>query len=75
MNKNPVTETKLNIHQVVENANILQSVVEAQAEEIKILCERYAEDIQFLKMAMNNMYVMMTSTNCQIQQPNWIWLK
>lgn len=38
-NNKPVSETKLNIHQVVENANILQSVVEAQAEEIKALRE------------------------------------
>ncbi len=39
-NKNPVQETKLNIHQVVENANILQGVVEAQATEIKALREQ-----------------------------------
>lgn len=38
-NTKPVSETKLNIHQVVENANILQSVVEAQALEIKTLRE------------------------------------
>ena len=38
-NKNPVSETRLNIHQVSENARILQSVVEAQAEEIKALRE------------------------------------
>ena len=39
-NKSPVQETKLNIHQVAENARILQSVVEAQAEEIKALREQ-----------------------------------
>jgi hypothetical protein len=39
-NKNPVTETKLNIHQIVENARILQIVVDVQAEKIKILCEQ-----------------------------------
>jgi hypothetical protein len=38
-NKKPVAETKLNIHQLAENATILQSVVEAQAEEIKALRE------------------------------------
>ena len=61
MNKNPVTETKLNIHQVVENANILQSVVEAQAEEINALHQCHADDIQRLQMAMNNMYSTMNN--------------
>ncbi|MFY7729666.1 MAG: hypothetical protein ACOVRN_09135 [Flavobacterium sp.] len=41
-NKTPVQETKLNIHQVAENARILQSVVEAQANEIKSLREQVA---------------------------------
>jgi hypothetical protein len=41
-NKTPVQETKLNIHQVAENARILQSVVEAQAKEIKALREQLA---------------------------------
>jgi hypothetical protein len=41
-NKTPVQETKLNIHQVAENARILQSVVEAQANEIKALREQLA---------------------------------
>jgi hypothetical protein len=41
-NKTPVAETKLNIHQVAENARILQSVVEAQANEIKALREQLA---------------------------------
>ena len=41
-NKIPVAETKLNIHQVAENARILQSVVEAQANEIKALREQLA---------------------------------
>jgi hypothetical protein len=41
-NKNPVQETKLNLHQVVENAKILQGVVEAQAAEIKALREQLA---------------------------------
>ena len=39
-NKSPVQETKLNIHQVVENTRILQSVVEAQAKEIKAMREQ-----------------------------------
>ena len=39
-NKSPVQETKLNIHQVAENARILQSVVEAQAKEIKAMREQ-----------------------------------
>jgi hypothetical protein len=42
-NKIPVSETKLNIHQVVENARILQSVVEKQAEEIKVMREQLLE--------------------------------
>ena len=41
-NKTPVQETKLNIHQVVENARILQGVVEGQAAEIKALREQLA---------------------------------
>ena len=41
-NKTPVQETKLNIHQVAENARILQSVVETQAKEIKALREQLA---------------------------------
>jgi hypothetical protein len=41
-NKTPVQETKLNIHQVVENARILQGVVEAQAADIKALREQLA---------------------------------
>jgi hypothetical protein len=40
-NKSPVQESKLNIHQVVENARILQGVVDAQAEEIKALREQW----------------------------------
>jgi hypothetical protein len=70
MNKNPVTETRLNIHQVVENANILQSVVEAQAEEIKALHQCHADDIQRLQMAMNNLYGMFSSMCCQINKQN-----
>lgn len=54
-NKNPVTETRLNIHQVVENANILQSVVEAQAEEIKAMRERYSGDIHRLHQTIQEM--------------------
>ena len=54
-NKNPVTETRLNIHQVVENANILQSVVEAQAQEIKALRERYSGDIHRLHQTIQEM--------------------
>jgi len=54
-NKNPVTETRLNIHQVVENANILQSVVEAQAEEIKALRERHSGDIHRLHQTIHEM--------------------
>ena len=42
-NKSPVQETKLNIHQIVENARILQSVVEAQAEEMKALREQLSK--------------------------------
>jgi hypothetical protein len=42
-NKNPVPETKLNLHQVVENARILQGVVEGQAAEIKALREQLAQ--------------------------------
>jgi hypothetical protein len=48
-NKKPVSETKLNIHQLAENATILQSVVEAQAEEIKALRE------ELTKLAMKGM--------------------
>ena len=53
--KNPVTETRLNIHQVVENANILQSVVEAQAQEIKALREQYSGDIHRLHQTIQEM--------------------
>ena len=42
-NKNPVAETTLNIHQLAENANILQAVVFKQAEEIAILKEMVAK--------------------------------
>ena len=66
MNKNPVTETKLNIHQVVENANILQSVVEAQAEEIKAMKESHADDIKCIQMTINNIYDILSSVCCQI---------
>ena len=41
-NKSPVQETKLNIHQLAENARILQGVVEAQAADIKALREQLA---------------------------------
>ncbi len=54
-NKNPVTETKLNIHQLAENANILQSVVEAQGEEIKALRERHSGDIHRLQQTIHEM--------------------
>ena len=54
-NKNPVTETRLNIHQVVENANILQSVVEAQAEEIKALKESHGVAIHRLHQTIHEM--------------------
>ena len=56
-NKNPVTETKLNIHQVVENANILQSVVEAQAEEIRIMREQHRTDIHRLHQTIHDMLI------------------
>jgi len=38
-NKNPVTETTLNIHQVVENARILQDLVFKQVDQIERLQE------------------------------------
>ena len=38
-NKNPVTETTLNIHQVVENARILQELVFKQVDQIERLQE------------------------------------
>jgi len=38
-NKNPVSETKLNIHQLAENANILQALVFKQVEQIARLQE------------------------------------
>lgn len=56
-NKNPVTETKLNIHQVVENANILQSVVEAQAEEIRVMREQHVTDIHRLHQTIHEMLI------------------
>ena len=54
-NKNPVSETRLNIHQVSENARILQSVVETQAAEIKALRERHIDDIHRLHQTIQEM--------------------
>jgi hypothetical protein len=54
-NKKPVSETKLNIHQVAENATILQSIVEAQAQEIKALRERYEVDVRRLQQTIHTM--------------------
>lgn len=42
-NKNPVAETTLNIHQLAENANILQALVLKQADEIAELKEMVAK--------------------------------
>lgn len=61
-NKKPVSETKLNIHQVAENATILQSVVEAQAEEIRVLRQRHSDDIHRLHQTIQEMLMFVCPT-------------
>jgi len=45
-NKNPIADTKLNIHQIVENARILEQRVEEQNETIKTILEYLAKDVK-----------------------------
>ena len=47
-NKNPVSETRLNIHQVVENASLLERKVEEQQK----IIEKQAEQIERIQEAM-----------------------
>lgn len=48
LNKNPVAETKLNIHQVVENHRILEQVVFQQAAVIQSLEARLTQLIRYM---------------------------
>jgi hypothetical protein len=48
LNKNPVAETKLNIHQVVENHRILEQVVFNQAATIMALESRLTQLIRYM---------------------------
>lgn len=67
-NKNPVKHTLMNIHQVVENGRHLESLVTAQAEEIKNLKETVEELSKKLEGIHNVVYQFVGGMFCQQTQ-------
>jgi hypothetical protein len=68
-NKNPVKRTFMNIHQVVENGRHLESLVTAQAEEIKNLKETITELTEKLDGVHLALYQLLGGLYCQRTQP------
>ena len=67
-NKNPIKRTRMNIHQVVENGRHLESLVTAQAEEIKKLKETIVELTTKFEGTHNVVYQLVSGLFCQRTQ-------